>query len=72
MDRNRMQGRKTMFRQSLQLAVAALLALTACSERPSGPDDTPRPPRPETAGGYVINANFVLPARPAPPSPGWM
>jgi hypothetical protein len=72
MGRNRTQGRKTMAGHTLQLAVAAVLALAACSERPSGPDDPPHPPRPETASGYVINANFVLPARPVPLSPGWM
>ena len=72
MERNRAQGRKSVHRRTLQLAAAVLLALTACSERPSGPDDPPNPPRPETGGGYVINANFVLPARPAPVSPGWM
>jgi hypothetical protein len=73
MDRNRRQDRKTVPRHiALQLAVATLLSLTACSERPSGPDDPSMPPRPETASGYVINANFVLPSRPVSPSPGWM
>jgi hypothetical protein len=72
MDRNRTRNRKTMPRYMLQLAAAATLALAACSERPSGPDDPPSPPRPETAAGYVVKANFVLPGRPVPPSPGWM
>lgn len=72
MDRNRKQNRKTMSMHMLQLAVAATLALTACSERPSGPDEPRNPPRPETAGGYVIKANFVVTVRPVPPSPGWM
>jgi len=67
-----MDRHKIVPRHALQFAVAVTFSLTACSERPSGPDDPSNLPRPETASGYVINANFVLPARPDQPSPGWM
>jgi hypothetical protein len=49
-----------------------LLALNACGRQQNLPAPPKAPPRPVTSAGMIVPAQFVLPARPVPPSPGEM
>lgn len=72
MNRNRTHFRESTRRRPVWLpAICAAVMLSACGDRPPGPQ-SPKPPKPEVVKGYVITAELLLPARPVMPSPGPM
>jgi hypothetical protein len=70
--RSRLRQLAAMSKRVLLLIPAILLPLAACGDGPRDPRPPHSPPKPVMLISHVITTQFILHARPVPPSPGMM